>query len=55
MNGFVPRGRHLFVYDIAATLAAIGIAFGLRFDLCGLLHLAPDSLDAHGGKVLPMP
>ena len=32
MSGFVPRGRHLFVYDIAATLAAIGIAFGLRFD-----------------------
>jgi FlaA1/EpsC-like NDP-sugar epimerase len=32
VNGFVPRGRHLFVYDIAATLAAIAIAFGLRFD-----------------------
>ncbi|MGD0248484.1 MAG: hypothetical protein ABSB75_05450 [Candidatus Limnocylindrales bacterium] len=32
MNGFVPRGRHLFVYDIVATLAAIAIAFGLRFD-----------------------
>ena len=32
MSGFVPRGRHLFVYDIVATLAAVGIAFGLRFD-----------------------
>ena len=32
MTGFVPRGRHLFVYDIAATLLAIGIGFGLRFD-----------------------
>ena len=32
MKGFVPRGRHLFVYDIAATLLAIGIGFGLRFD-----------------------
>ena len=32
MSGFVPRGRHLFIYDIFATLAAIGIAFGLRFD-----------------------
>jgi FlaA1/EpsC-like NDP-sugar epimerase len=32
VNGFVPRGRHLFVYDIAATLVAIGVAFGLRFD-----------------------
>ncbi len=32
MNGFVPRGRHLFVYDIVATLAAIAISFGLRFD-----------------------
>lgn len=32
MNGFVPRGRHLFVYDIAATLAAIAVGFGLRFD-----------------------
>jgi FlaA1/EpsC-like NDP-sugar epimerase len=32
VSGFVPRGRHLFVYDIVATLAAVGIAFGLRFD-----------------------
>jgi FlaA1/EpsC-like NDP-sugar epimerase len=32
VNGFVPRGRHLFVYDIAATVLAIAIAFGLRFD-----------------------
>jgi FlaA1/EpsC-like NDP-sugar epimerase len=32
VNGFVPRGRHLFIYDIAATLVAIGVAFGLRFD-----------------------
>jgi len=32
VKGFVPRGRHLFVYDIAATLLAIGIGFGLRFD-----------------------
>ncbi|HEX7490561.1 MAG TPA: nucleoside-diphosphate sugar epimerase/dehydratase [Candidatus Limnocylindrales bacterium] len=28
----MPRGRHLFAYDIAATLVAIGVAFGLRFD-----------------------
>jgi FlaA1/EpsC-like NDP-sugar epimerase len=32
VNGFVPRGRHLFVYDIVATLAAIALAFVLRFD-----------------------
>jgi FlaA1/EpsC-like NDP-sugar epimerase len=32
VNGFVPRGRHLFIYDIAATLAAIAIGFGLSFD-----------------------
>jgi FlaA1/EpsC-like NDP-sugar epimerase len=32
VTGFVPRGRHLFVYDIAATLLAIGMGFGLRFD-----------------------
>jgi FlaA1/EpsC-like NDP-sugar epimerase len=32
VNGFVPRGRHLFIYDIVATLAAVGIAFCLRFD-----------------------
>ena len=32
MKGFVPRGRHLFVYDIAATLLAIGMGVGLRFD-----------------------
>ncbi len=28
----MPRGRHLFVYDIVATLVAIGLAFVLRFD-----------------------
>ena len=32
MSGFVPRGRHLFVYDIVATLAAIAVGFALRFD-----------------------
>jgi len=32
MRDFVPRGRHLFVYDILATLVAIVFSFGLRFD-----------------------
>jgi len=38
MRDFVPRGRHLFVYDILATLAAIFVSFGLRFDA---LDVAP--------------
>jgi FlaA1/EpsC-like NDP-sugar epimerase len=29
---FVPRGRHLFVYDLGAILVAIVGAFALRFD-----------------------
>lgn len=29
---FVPRGRHLFVYDILASAMSIVIAFALRFD-----------------------
>lgn len=33
MTGFVPRGRHLFVYDVTVTAAAIVFAFLLRFDL----------------------
>lgn len=32
LQTFVPRGRHLFAYDLAATLFAILIAFALRFD-----------------------
>ena len=32
MGSFVPRGRHLFVYDIAVTLVAVLVSFGLRFD-----------------------
>jgi FlaA1/EpsC-like NDP-sugar epimerase len=32
MRDFVPRGRHLFVYDILATLVAIVFSFDLRFD-----------------------
>jgi FlaA1/EpsC-like NDP-sugar epimerase len=42
MPDFVPRGRHLFGYDILATLVAIVASFGLRFD----------SLDA-GAKISP--
>ncbi len=30
--GFVPRGRHLFVYDIVVTAVSIAISFALRFD-----------------------
>lgn len=29
---FVPRGRHLFVYDVVASAMAVVIAFALRFD-----------------------
>jgi FlaA1/EpsC-like NDP-sugar epimerase len=29
---WTPRGRHLFVFDVAAVLMAILVAFGLRFD-----------------------
>jgi FlaA1/EpsC-like NDP-sugar epimerase len=32
MTNFVPRGRHLFVYDLLATIFAIGVSFDLRFD-----------------------
>ena len=32
MPDFVPRGRHLFVYDILATLVAMVVSFSLRFD-----------------------
>ncbi|MGA2513476.1 MAG: nucleoside-diphosphate sugar epimerase/dehydratase [Candidatus Limnocylindrales bacterium] len=32
MRDFVPRGRHLFAYDILATLVAIVAGFGLQFD-----------------------
>jgi FlaA1/EpsC-like NDP-sugar epimerase len=32
VGSFVPRGRHLFVFDIAATFVAIVVSFGLRFD-----------------------
>jgi len=31
-RGFVPRGRHLFVYDLVAITASIVVAFVLRFD-----------------------
>jgi len=33
---FVPRGRHLFVYDVIASAMAIVIAFALRFDVANL-------------------
>ena len=36
MRDFVPRGRHLFVYDILATLVAIVVSFGLRSDTLDL-------------------
>jgi FlaA1/EpsC-like NDP-sugar epimerase len=32
MRSFVPRGRHLFVYDLVVTLMAVVLAFTLRFD-----------------------
>ncbi|HEX8940940.1 MAG TPA: nucleoside-diphosphate sugar epimerase/dehydratase, partial [Candidatus Limnocylindrales bacterium] len=32
VRGFVPRGRHLFLYDVLATALAIFLSFGLRFD-----------------------
>jgi FlaA1/EpsC-like NDP-sugar epimerase len=40
--GFAPRGRHLFVYDLAAVAMSILAAFGLRFDANDVLaRLAP--------------
>jgi FlaA1/EpsC-like NDP-sugar epimerase len=33
MPSFVLRGRHLFIYDVTVTAAAIVLAFLLRFDL----------------------
>ena len=40
--GFVPRGRHLFVYDVLAALVAVIGAFALRFDASNVLHsMAP--------------
>ena len=42
--GFVPRGRHLFVYDVAAVAMSILAAFALRFDANDVLaRLAPYS------------
>ena len=35
--GFVPRGRHLFVYDLVAISLAIVGAFALRFDASNLV------------------
>jgi FlaA1/EpsC-like NDP-sugar epimerase len=32
LTGWTPRGRHLFVFDLAAIGLSIAIAFGLRFD-----------------------
>ncbi len=32
LRGWVPRGRHLFVYDLVVVLLSILISFGLRFD-----------------------
>jgi FlaA1/EpsC-like NDP-sugar epimerase len=32
MSDFVPRGRHLFLYDILVTVVAIAASFDLRFD-----------------------
>ena len=31
--GFIPRGRHLFAYDVVTTALAILIAFAMRFDI----------------------
>jgi FlaA1/EpsC-like NDP-sugar epimerase len=46
--GFVPRGRHLLVYDLVATLIAIVGAFTLRFDardpIGTVVQFAPVSL-----------
>ncbi|HEX5466641.1 MAG TPA: nucleoside-diphosphate sugar epimerase/dehydratase [Candidatus Limnocylindrales bacterium] len=39
---WVPRGRHLFVYDLLATLASVVGAFALRFDASNVLSwMAP--------------
>ncbi len=39
---FVPRGRHLFVYDVAAVGLSVLAAFGLRFDANDVFsHIAP--------------
>lgn len=32
LGNYVPRGRHLFAYDLVVTGLAIVISFGLRFD-----------------------
>ncbi|TAM61541.1 MAG: polysaccharide biosynthesis protein [Chloroflexota bacterium] len=34
---WVPRGRHLFVYDVLATAASILLAFAMRFDASNAL------------------
>jgi FlaA1/EpsC-like NDP-sugar epimerase len=40
--GFIPRGRHLFVYDLVTTALAIAIAFAMRFDINNIaLTLGP--------------
>ncbi|MGZ6340058.1 MAG: polysaccharide biosynthesis protein [Candidatus Limnocylindrales bacterium] len=37
-SAFVPRGRHLFVYDVVVTAMAIVISFGLRFDATNVIR-----------------
>jgi FlaA1/EpsC-like NDP-sugar epimerase len=37
-RAFVPRGRHLFVYDLAVTAIAVFIAFALRFDASNIVE-----------------
>jgi FlaA1/EpsC-like NDP-sugar epimerase len=40
--GFIPRGRHLFAYDVVTTALAILIAFAMRFDINNIaLTLGP--------------
>jgi FlaA1/EpsC-like NDP-sugar epimerase len=35
--GFIPRGRHLLAYDVAATALAILFAFAMRFDASNIV------------------
>ena len=51
MRNFLLRGRHLFIYDVAATAIAIVLAFLLRFDLASF---GPSLTQAMPAALMPL-
>ena len=55
MRSFALRGRHLFIYDVAVTAAAIVLAFLLRFDLSDFARNLRDAMPAGLIPLIVMP